>query len=731
MGAKFAAPLAARLVSRPRLTDRLEKGLGGPVTLLSAPAGWGKTLLVGSWLSMRPPDRPFVWITLAVTDDDPRAFWRTVGTGLARAVGEPAAAALRGMDAVTVAELPGLVAGVLDATGPVLVVLDNLHELRSASVHEGLLHLIDRPPAGLHLVCTTRVDPPWPLDRMRLTGGLCELGCPELAFRPLEVAMLLSAAGVALDADRLAELTERTEGWAAALRLAAVQLAGDGDAARFVATFSGDDHSIAGFLLTEVLGRAEPSARDFLGRICVLDLVCADLADAVTGGDDGAVRLGELEASNFFVHAVGRPGRWYHLHRLVADLLRAQLTEPRHRRDLYRRAAEWHRQQGMALEAVRYALRGGLWRFAADVTGVHLVPLAVGGRARELDVELSSTPRDTLWAYPELACALAAARVMQGRGDEVSDLVEVARAGLTDLPTRRAERIGTVLSLIDVGYARFTGDLEAALAACRRVPDDVRILRGLGLVDWHVLRILTLSNLGTAEMWTGEDADAEKHLRMAIETERWGPTLLPHINAKAHLALMNYERGDLETAEAEALSTIDQATGAGWSRAVQAAPAHLALAGVHIDRGDLAEADESLRRVADVGDVAGEPHVQLAAVGLLAARLAGAGELEQALVGMREALRRSENQPIPPRLRDRLLLLVAELCCRRRDRRAAVAALAALHEPGSPEAVFATVRLHLLDGDPQQAERVLAGSRPPLPFRPAARHPRAAERARG
>jgi ATP/maltotriose-dependent transcriptional regulator MalT len=181
-GAKFAAPLAARLISRPRLHDRLEAGLRGPVTLLSTPAGWGKTLLVGSWLSVRPPDRPFVWITLAAADDDPRAFWRTVGTGLAGAVGEPAATALRGMDAVTVAELPGLVAGVLDATGPVLVVLDNLHELRSASVHEGLLHLIDRPPPGLHLVVTTREDPPWPLDRMRLTGGLCELRSPELAL---------------------------------------------------------------------------------------------------------------------------------------------------------------------------------------------------------------------------------------------------------------------------------------------------------------------------------------------------------------------------------------------------------------------------------------------------------------------------------------------------------------------------------------------------------------------
>jgi LuxR family maltose regulon positive regulatory protein len=241
------------------------------------------------------------------------------------------------------------------------------------------------------------------------------------------------------------------------------------------------------------------------------------------------------------------------------------------------------------------------------------------------------------------------------------------------------------------------------------VPDDLRVLRGLGLADWHLLRIITLGNLGTAELWIGDHVEAEKHLCTAIETERWGRTLLPHINAKAHLALVHYERGDLGTTEADALAVVDEATGLGWSRVPQIAPAHLALAGVHLDRGDLAEADKCLQRVADIGDVAWEPHVQLAGAGLLALRFAGGGDLERALVGVREALRRSEDHAIQPRLHDRLLLLVAELCCRRRDRRAAVAALAALHEPSSPEAVLGAVRLHLLEGDPQRAERVLAG----------------------
>jgi LuxR family maltose regulon positive regulatory protein len=705
--AQFAVPAAQRLVERSRLHDTLAACLGSTVTLVSAPAGWGKTMLVASWLSARPPDYPCVWITVSATDDDPRSFWLTVATGLASSVGEPVVTALRDVRAAAATELPGRIAAALTAAGPVLLVLDNLHELRSAAVHDGLLRLVDRPPKGLRVVATTRQDPPWPLDRLRIAGVLRTVSSEELAFRPEEAGAMLSTAGTELAPDLLGELLERTEGWAAALRLAALELAVSRDAAALVATFSGDDHSVAGYLLTEVLARAAPPARDLLGKICVLDLVCADLADAVTGGSDGAVRLAELEASNLFVHSVGRPGRWYQLHRLVADVLRGQLTDPRQRRDLHRRAAEWHRQQGMPLEAVRYALRGGLWRLAADIVGVHVVPLTVVGSARALDLELSSAPREVVWAHPELACGLAAARLMQGLGEEVGDLLGAARAGLADLPSSPARRTGVVLDLIEAGYGRYAGDLGQVIAACRRVPDDIPALRSLGLVDWPLLRIVTLSNLGAAQTWTGEHLEAEKHLRAAIETERWGRTLLPHLNAKAHLALLHYERGDLGAAEGDGLAAIDQANGLGWARTVQAAAAHLALAGVHLDRDELAAADEWLGWVADIDDITPEPHIQLVAAGWGAARRAATGELEQALVGLRAAIGRAERDPVPAPLTDRLLLLLSQLLCGRRDRRGAAAALAAVRDPESPEAVMGAARIQLLGDDPQGAQRLL------------------------
>ena len=175
-----------------------------------------------------------------------------------------------------------------------------------------------------------------------------------------------------------------------------------------VDAFSGDDHSVAGYLLTEVLDRQSPELVAFLEKISVVDLVCADLADALTGRHDGAQVLADLAASHLFVQAVGRPGRWYRLHRLIADILRARPASRRRRRDLHRRAAEWFRRNGMPLEAIRSAVVGELWPLAADLAGAHALALVMGGRGRALERVLARIPRTVLGVHPELAGALAA-----------------------------------------------------------------------------------------------------------------------------------------------------------------------------------------------------------------------------------------------------------------------------------------------------------------------------------
>ena len=191
---------------------------------------------------------------------------------------------------------------------------------------------------------------------------------------------------------------------------------------------------MAAYLLTEVIDRQTPELLDFLVRVSFVDLVSADLADALTGARTGAATLAELAASNLFVHAVGPGGRWYRLHRLIADVLRTRITDPRTIRDVHRRAAEWYRRHSLPLDAIRYALRGGLWPLAAEILGIHVIALVIRGSARELDVLLSAVPRDALLGHPELAATLAAARIYLGSNREVRELVAAAAVGVDEPP---------------------------------------------------------------------------------------------------------------------------------------------------------------------------------------------------------------------------------------------------------------------------------------------------------
>jgi LuxR family transcriptional regulator, maltose regulon positive regulatory protein len=704
---KFAVPVATQLVSRPRLHARMTAGLQFSCTLIAAPAGWGKTLLAGSWLAEGEAGRAAAWVSLSPSDDDVRALWTAVTTAIAPVIGEQAAADLRQVVTNEAVEaVPGRVAEILAGDGtPIVLVMDNLHEITSLAVHESLLRLVQRPPQGLRFVVTTRRDPPWPLDRLRLAGVLTEVRAAELAFRVDETATLLAQLGIDLDGAHVGRLVERTEGWAAGLRLAALQLQGGEDPAGFVDAFSGDDHAVAPYLLSEVIDRLAPELLDFLVRVSSVDLVCADLADALTGARTGAETLAELATSNLFVHAVGPSGRWYRLHRLIADVLRTRITHPRTIRDVHRRAAEWYRRQSMPLDAARYALRGGLWPLAAEILGIHGLVLVIRGSARELDVLLTATPRDALLGHPELAGTLALARIYLGASREVRELV--AAAGVADLPQPRAERLRVVLDLIEIGHARARGDFVALLAAARRVPDDPGTLAALGLAGWDVIPLLVLNNAGTAELWTGDLTEAEKHLRAAVDANQWTGLLRPHLNAAAQLAMLLAERGDLDAAQADAQAAVLRATEAGWAISPQVVAAYLALAWVSLDRNEPDGVDRWLERVTEVEAIAPEPHVQLAAVALNALRRADAGDWEGARTALLAATPELTGRA-PAVLADRMLLVEAELLRRTGDLPNAGNVLSRLHGADTPNTAHALARLQLARGDATAAEQALA-----------------------
>ncbi|GAY10032.1 regulatory protein, LuxR [Pseudonocardia sp. N23] len=660
---RFAVPVVTNVAVRPRLHDRMSAANSAPCTLISAPAGWGKTVLAGSWLVGTTGDR-IAWIALDPADDDLRRFWSSVVHALLPHLDAGAAVTLRATGGDDDLErMPGQIARALALhEGTVILVLDNLHEIAEPAVHESLLRLVRRPPAGLRLVVTTRRDPPWPLNQLRLAGLLLELRTSDLAFRRDEAGALLAGLGVHLDPADLERLVTRTDGWAAGLRLAAVELQRSRNPADVVAEFSGNDHSMASYLLEDVLGGLAPELLGFLVRVSILDVVCAELADAITGRRDGAVTLAELAAENLFVQAVGG-GRWYRLHRLIADVLRPRLVRPRTVRELHRRAAVWYLQQGMPYEAIRYALRGRLWPFAAEMLGVHVLSLGVRGGFRDIDVLLTSAPRAVLLSHPELAAALATTRILQGSPAELGVLTAATRAGLDSLSAPRARRLRVVLDLMEIGNGRADGDLARVAAACRRVPGDPTTLAGLGLAGWDVIPMLVLGNAGTAEFWTGDLVGAEEHLRAAVDVDRAGGMLRPRLNAAAHLALLHCEHGELDVAATQAQAVVDQAAATGWTVSAQVVAAYLALAQLALDRDDPQGADSWLVRVAEVEALVPEPHVQLAAAVLGALRRADSGDLPGALSGLRLAVA-SAGVHVPAPLTDRASQVEAALLCR-------------------------------------------------------------------
>jgi LuxR family maltose regulon positive regulatory protein len=490
---KFAAPVATHVLIRSRLHALLDAATACPVTVVAATAGWGKSLLVGSWIAAGVGGRRSAWVSLDPGDDDPITFWSSVATALLLVAGAGAAEGLRAMTTggADAGDLPSTLATALRRVdGALVLVLDNLHEISTPAVHAGLLRLVERPLPGLSLLVTTRRDPPWPRERLRLAGLLAEVRASTLAFRPDETAALFANLGLDLNAQQVEQLIGRTEGWAAGLRLVALALLGSDDVPAAVASFSGNDHSVAGYLLSEVLNTQEPALVTFLERVSVVDIVSADLADALTGRDDGALVLAELAASYLFVQAVGRPGQWYRLHRLIIDLLRARPTSSRRRRDLHRRAADWFQRHRMPLEALEVSLRGELWDMAGEIAATHVMPLVATGTGGLVERLIASAPQAVVFSQPELAACLAAARVMLGRSSDVDRLTEAALARAEGIATRRVARLQVLVDLTAGARCRLAGDIDQQLVLYRRLPVDPAALASLGLAEPEIISVV-------------------------------------------------------------------------------------------------------------------------------------------------------------------------------------------------------------------------------------------------
>lgn len=615
---RSGGPVARNVVFREDVFELLDRGREFPVSLVCAPAGYGKSLAVASWLQAR--GLAATWVALAPRMVSAATAWDAIAAALEHdhqgtvVAAEFAALAHRAPD-----ELPAaLAAWLARLPEPTLVVLDDLHLVHAAGLYAQLLELIAAAGSQLRLVVITRHDPPWPLHRMRLQGLLYEIRAGELRFDDRQVVELFRMMDAPLELDEVAMMQRRTQGWVAGLRLAALGARQVADPHAYLAGLSGSDGYIADYLMREVFTGLPGAWQDFLMTVAVVDEVCDDLAIALGAGSDSAEILSDLARLNVFVHELGRRPGWYRLHPLLLDFVRTRVMDRRRIAELNRAAAAWFRRQNEPEVALHHAVLAADWHAAAELVGTHVISWTVRRAPTELLRVLEPVPREAQLSEPGLAIGIATARIMAGRVAGVTGLLAAARARLPGVHGRRRRRYEFLIDLVSAGERRWAGDLDAALAGCRKLPKDPDVLASFGLADWAALRPLVVGSQGMCELWTDDLHHARADLDDAATDALAPPVTVSMLNARAHLAMLHRADGDLTAAGAVADAAVHEFVELGLSSAVQATGAYLALAGVALDRDEIADA----RRWLDVAAAAtAEPCLAVAA-GLLDAGVA-------------------------------------------------------------------------------------------------------------
>src|SRR3989440_12138512 len=411
--------LRPNVVSRPRLIERLNEGLQRKLTLISAPAGFGKTTLVSEWVE--GIERPTAWLSLDDGENDPARFLAYLIAALqtiAATIGEGVLGVLQSpQPPPTEAILTALLNEITTLPDNFVLVLDDYHVIDARPVDVALTYLVEHLPPQMHLVIATREDPQLPLARLRARGQLIELRAADLRFTPSEAAEFLTQVmGLNLAAQDIAALEDRTEGWIVGLQLAALSMQGHQDVPGFIRAFAGDHRYIVDYLVEEVLQRQPEAVRSFLLQTAILDRLNGPLCDAVTGQEEGNARLEALERGNVFVVALDDQRHWYRYHHLFAEVLSAHLMaeQPDQVSTLHRRASEWYEQNGSATDAIRHALAARDFARAAG-----LVELAVPAMRRSRQETtvlgwLKALPDQLVRARPVLSVHYAGTLLLSG-----------------------------------------------------------------------------------------------------------------------------------------------------------------------------------------------------------------------------------------------------------------------------------------------------------------------------
>ena len=689
--------------------------MSGRVTVMSASAGSGKTVLLRSWISEAGLAGRAAWVSAGGDERDPQQFWLSVLGSLRETV--PGSVLVReltaapGLDGWTVVER--LLKDLAPLDDRVRLVIDDVHELGSGELLRQLELLVLRAPPELRFVLATRHDVRLGLHRLRLEGELTEIRTADLRFSLAEAQQLFAAAGIGLPEPELVMLHERTEGWAAGLRLAALSLAGHPDPARFAAEFSGSERTVAEYLLAEVLERQSQEVRRLLLRTSVLERVGGPLADTLTGGTGGERVLQELEAANAFVVSVDAARAWFRYHHLFAGLLQLELrrTAPAEVDALHRAAAQWFADHGYPVEAVRHAQAAGDWASAARLLADHWPGLQLDGQAGTVHALLARFPAEARATDAELAVLAAADELAAGSLAEAGWFLGLAERGAASVPPARRGQLDVLVSMVRLLLARQRTNLPGVTEEAQRLRAvaDAPDTAPLGLSE--DVRALALINLGITEYWGARLAEAEPHLEQGITlARRIARPYLEFIGMAHCTSIASLRSAPYALAEERARQTIDLARRHGWTDEPAAGLAYIGLAAGLIWRRQDEEAAVWVQRAERTLQAEAEPATAVAIRYVRALLELARGRDQDVLAAFQAAERMSRLLDAPdwPLMRTRALRLHALVRLGETGR--AERDLAEISEQGraSGEIRMAVAALRIAQDDPHAATVALA-----------------------
>ncbi len=410
------------LVSRPGLIENLDQATERKLTLVSAPAGFGKTTLLAEWLAAAPrSERPAAWVSLDQSDNDPALFWAYFISALQTVQSGVGVSALSLLHSPQPPPIEAVLTTLINEISPIqddfVLILDDYHVIDARPIHGAIAFFLDHLPPQMHLVIASRSDPPLRLARLRGRGELTELRAFDLRFTPDEAASFLNdVMGLEVSADDVTALETRTEGWIAGLQLAALSMQGRDDIPGFITAFSGDDRYIVDYLVEEVLQRQPEHVRSFLLQTSILDRLSGPLCNAVTGREDGKGMLEALERGNLFVVPLDDKRQWYRYHHLFADVLRVHSMEEQSDRVpiLHQRAAAWFEERGMAAEAIEQARAAGDHETVARLLSANFEEFQRIGQYASISSWSASLPEEMVQKRPRLALIYAAGELVSG-----------------------------------------------------------------------------------------------------------------------------------------------------------------------------------------------------------------------------------------------------------------------------------------------------------------------------